>query len=102
MGRTEFLNLKTIASQPWLGMVQNLNESEMALLGVLRLPSFEIYLTQPTLSERRFSAKNCSLIPIRAFAGIRRWWWRRRFEQRTLLPSRDLIDNSNSYPSIKS
>jgi hypothetical protein len=31
----------------------NLNQSEMALFGVLRLRALEMYLTPPTLSERR-------------------------------------------------
>ena len=35
-------------------MVLNLNESEMALFGVPRLRALEMYLTPPTLSERRF------------------------------------------------
>jgi len=48
-----------------------------------------------------FRQLSCPLIPIRAFGGIRwRWWWW-RFEQHTLLPSWNLIDYSNSYPSIK-
>jgi len=33
-------------------MVQHLNESEMALFGVPRLPTLKMYLTLPTLSER--------------------------------------------------
>jgi hypothetical protein len=40
-------------------MVQNLNESEMALFGVLRLRALEMYLTPPTLSERRFFVNYC-------------------------------------------
>src|SRR5450432_1986345 len=34
-------------------MVQHLNEGEMALFGVPRLSAFKMYLTPPTLSERR-------------------------------------------------
>jgi hypothetical protein len=32
----------------------NLNQSEMALFGVLGFPSLKMYLTPPTLSERLF------------------------------------------------
>jgi len=32
----------------------NLNQSEMALFGVLKLSALKMYLTPPTLSERRF------------------------------------------------
>ena len=39
-------------------MVQNLNESEMALFGVPRLRALEMYLTPPTLSETRCFASN--------------------------------------------